>query len=192
MRLLARSHVAGRTKPLFDVTLAVKHGYGAGERPPDRAIDAHDPVFQLKNAFGPDGRLNNLQHVRLVFQGDVLDQPGATGLVRVGNKLAALQMAHLGPISAHAVHNVRAGTDQCPELFFAGVNRRAGLPRHSRHLQMSRDASQQFFGTERLDHVVSCPFLHAFYPALFPGTGRQHDDRDASGTRVGAYRLEQP
>ena len=50
---------------------------------------------------------------------------------------------------------------------------------------MCADTGQQFLGAERLDQIVVGPGLHALDPALLARAGRQHDDRQAAGARVG-------
>jgi hypothetical protein len=56
---------------------------------------------------------------------------------------------------------------------------------------VGRHTGQQLPGTERFHEVVIGPGLHAFDPALFPGTGRQHDDRHVSCAGVGAEFFQQ-
>lgn len=56
-------------------------------------------------------------------------------------------------------------------------HRLVGLPPQPGHLQAGRHTGQQLPRTERLHQVIVGPGLHPLDPALFPGTGRQHDDR---------------
>ena len=109
--LLAGGYIAGHAEPLKHNAVTVHQRDGPRERPAQCAVNLQNPVLPLKNSFGSDGLAYGLNDMLLVVGVDIFFQPGAVWLVGVGNELAALQVAHFGPVGVHAVTNVRTGTD---------------------------------------------------------------------------------
>ena len=74
--------------------------------PADDAVNTPHAVFELENAFRPNGFVDDRHHVRLVIGVNVFCQPGAAGCFGVGEEMGAMQMSHLAPIGAHAIHHI--------------------------------------------------------------------------------------
>jgi hypothetical protein len=183
--------VARSAEPFDDVSVRAKNRNGARLGPPEAAIGANDAVLHVEGRLGADGIVDGRHDLRLVVLIKRLRKPALAEVIGVGNEVLPLQIAHLAPIGAHAVNDIRAGRDKGAEAFLAcpqRLRRKSAIPGQ---LDVSLDSRQQLARAERLDQIVVGACSHALHAAFLAGTGRQKDNRNRTCLVVGAQPPEQ-
>ena len=126
VRLPPRGEVAGRADPLGDLTIGAQQRDRARERPAERPVGADDPVLEREHTARPHCRGDCRRHARFVVGVDVALNPGGARLRGVRDEAAAVELAHLAPVGAHAVEHVRAGRRERTVARLARAQRRLG------------------------------------------------------------------
>lgn len=87
-------------------------------------------MLELEDALGADSLPDGGQDARLIFGVDVIVEPVSAGLLGFGEEFAAfhmpLELVHLAPVGAHAIHGVGAGGDQGAQATFTLVEGMVG------------------------------------------------------------------
>ena len=119
LRAFARADVAGGAKPFDDFAVVVEYGNGARMRPAQAAIDAYHAVLELEHALALHRVAHRQRDHGLVLAGNVQVQPAVRGCLGVAQELLAFEVAHLGPVGAHAVDHIRGRTEKTAKAFLA-------------------------------------------------------------------------
>jgi hypothetical protein len=101
-------------------------------------------MFEFEGALSLNGGADRGNKYFAIVQGNVPFQPGLVRLIGVGKVLSAHKLAHLIPIRAHAVHNIRTCFYQSPKARFTLVALQFGAQALDRRSRSFGDFADQF------------------------------------------------
>ena len=78
-------------------------------------------MFELEWTLRPHRLADGLQHMRLVIGVNIFIQPVFPGLAGIGDKAAAIEVAHFTPVGAHVIHHIGTGIHECAEPLLAST-----------------------------------------------------------------------
>ena len=179
-RLLAAfpvGDVPRRAKPLDDLPVSVEDWHGARERPAQRSVDAEDAMLQFEGGFCVDRFAAGGKHHRVIVGMNVLVDPAAARIQRIGDEIAAVEMPHLGPVRVHAVDDVRGRRYERPKPLLRGGD---DIPRANQRrdvLEITDDAEASI----RKLNADDPPLVILHGPAVDPVLGTFGRDRRLAG-----------
>src|ERR1700741_90309 len=110
-------------------------------------------MLELKGALALNGALDCSLDAGLVFRMDVLMEPSTAWIFGIGNKLLAIEVAHLGPIRTHAIDDVGSCLGEGAEPIFTVAHGLLCFMANTRQIDVRVYTPQEFTRPEGLYQV---------------------------------------
>src|SRR5215468_6359389 len=167
--LLTLCDVARSTEPFDDLPCCTEQRNCARVGPAQRAIKANYRMLEFEGALARYGFANGPHHASVVVGMNVLLKPALARALGISDKILASEIAHLAPVGAHAINDVRACRDIGAVTLLARASRLGSFVAEPGHFQVCLDARQQLAAAERLDQIIVGTRLQTLHAALFAG-----------------------